>query len=373
MKINKKKKLIIDKSLELGFSIIRFSRPKIENHIKSNYKIFLSKNYHCQMKWMERHFKIKNNPEKLWKEVKSIIILGSNYAPEKNPLVDNSKKKNANISVYARNKDYHTVIKKKLRIFKSWLNDTLKIDAKLFVDTAPIYEKPLAQASGIGWQGKHTNIVSKKYGSWLFLSEIFLPIEIEKDSKEIDNCGSCSKCINICPTNAIIDDYKIDARKCISYLTIEHKGPFPMSLRKEIGNKVYGCDDCLAICPWNKFSNKTDQIDFIPRKNLLNPKLSYFLKFDKKMFEKEFCESPIKRIGWVSFIRNIIIASGNSKARELIKDLKPLLLNSNPIVRGSAVWAYGQLANKNEKNEIKKKFMNNEKNSYVLYEWSFFS
>ena len=371
--MNTKKKMIIEKSVELGFDVIGFGSPKIEEHVKNNYKIFLNKNYNGQMGWMERHYRIKNNPKKLWKEVKSIMVLGTNYAPEKSPLTDNLKKKNANISVYARNKDYHDVIKEKLKEFKSWFKNELRIDARLFVDTAPIYEKPLAQASGIGWQGKHTNIVSKKFGSWLFLSEIFLPIEIEESFKEIDHCGTCSKCINICPTDAFIDNYKIDARKCISYLTIEHKGPFPLSLRKKIGNKVYGCDDCLAICPWNKFSAKTNLEDLISKKSLLNPQLSSFLKFKKNEFEKVFSDSPIKRIGWVSFIRNIIIASGNSKSRELIEDIKPLLLDSNPIVRGSAVWAYGQLENKSEKRKAKKEFINNEKNRYVLYEWSLFN
>ena len=308
MKINKKKKLIIDKSLELGFSIIRFSRPKIENHIKSNYKIFLSKNYHGQMKWMERHFKIKNNPEKLWKEVKSIIILGSNYAPEKNPLVDNSKKKNANISVYARNKDYHTVIKKKLRIFKSWLNDTLKIDAKLFVDTAPIYEKPLAQASGIGWQGKHTNIVSKKYGSWLFLSEIFLPIEIEKDSKEIDNCGSCSKCINICPTNAIIDDYKIDARKCISYLTIEHKGPFPIEAYIK---KIHSNETQIYSWIWHDYERILSQI---------NPDSHNFEKIDSIKKRHGLPNSPFMETHYIKnkfFMEDDQIINNANKLRNI--------------------------------------------------------
>ena len=371
--MNTKKKMIIKKSIELGFDVIGFTSIKIKDHIKNNYKEFLNKNYNGQMKWMERHYKTKNNPKKLWKEVKSIIVLGTNYAPEKNPLEDNFKSKNANISVYARNKDYHYVIKEKLKKFKSWFKDEFQIDARLFVDTAPIYEKPLAQTSGIGWQGKHTNLVSKNYGSWLFLSEIFLPIKIEEDSKEIDHCGTCSKCVDICPTNAFISDYKIDARKCISYLTIEHKGPFPLSLREKIGNKVYGCDDCLAICPWNKFSKKTNLDDLVSKKSLMNPELYDFLKFNKDEFEKVFSDSPVKRIGWVSFIRNIIIASGNSKSRELMKAIKPFLLDLNPIIRGSAIWAYGQLANKYEKEKIKKKFINNEKNRYVLYEWSLFN
>ena len=372
--MNSKKKLILKKASELGFEVAKFTSPSISRKIQENYKIFLKKNLHGQMQWMERHYYKKKNPKNLWCDVKSILILGLNYGPNLNPLKANKKKNIANISVYAQNVDYHLIIQKKLNHFIKWFDSHLKLKVKTFVDTAPVFEKPLAQKAGLGWQGKHTNIVSKRYGSWLFLSEIFLPIKIESDKEEIDNCGSCKDCIIVCPTNAFIDEYKIDARKCISYLTIEHKGPFPMSLREGIGNKIYGCDDCLSVCPWNKFSTPNKITEFQPKINLKQPQISYFLNFSEKKFVEEFRKSPIRRIGWISFLRNVIIVAGNSKDKTLISKIKRHLNNENPIIRGSSIWSLGKLMSNQEKRKLKiKQPLDNEKSDYVLFEWENFT
>lgn len=371
--MNNKKKLIIKKAYDLGFEAIGFTKPKISSTDQSNLSQFLENSLFGHMKWLERHADKKKKPHKLWSQVETIIVLGLNYAPQKNPLNKNFLKNSANISVYASNKDYHNVIKKKLSHFKEWLKYFLQIDSKYFVDSAPVFEKPLAQSSGLGWQGKHTNLVSKKFGSWLFLCEIFLPIKFESDRREIDHCGSCSDCLDVCPTNAFIDSHKIDARKCISYLTIEHKGPFPISLRDKIGNKIYGCDDCLAVCPWNKFKKVTIHKELITETKNENYKIFDLLNLRETQFKEKFKESPILRIGWKRFMRNVLIAAGNSNNRNFIFKIKKLLLSKEALIRGTAIWSLGKLMNKKEISFFKKsKIFNSEKNQYVLFEWKLF-
>ena len=276
--MEKFKNKIRKKILDIGFDSVGFAKPTVDLKTSTEFKNFLNKNYQGEMKWLEKHYEKKKNPKKIWEEVKTIIVVGLNYAPQDNPLKINNFKEKANISVYAKNKDYHVIIKNKLKEFKDWFDREFKLDCKIFVDTAPVMEKYFAKETGVGWQGKHTNIVSKKFGSWLFLSEIFLPIKLENDKPSTDNCGSCNDCITICPTDALVKDSKIDARKCISYLTIEYKGPIPMSLREKIGNKVYGCDDCLSVCPWNKFSEPTKNKNFLTLEK--EKDLKFFLDFD---------------------------------------------------------------------------------------------
>ena len=371
--MNNKKKLIISKAYDLGFETVGFTEPKISLIDQNNLTKFLENNLFGHMKWLERHAIKKKNPKKLWSKVKTVIVLGLNYAPEINPLNKNLFKNNANISVYASNEDYHNVIKKKLFFLQEWLESELNIESKYFVDSAPVFEKPLAQNSGVGWQGKHTNLVSKKFGSWLFLCEIFLPIKLDYDKKEIDHCGSCGDCIDICPTNAFLNSHRIDARKCISYLTIEHKGPFPVSLRDKIGNKIYGCDDCLAICPWNKFKKNTIHKEFITEKKNPNDKIFNLLSLTENQFKEKFKNSPILRIGWKRFIRNVLVAAGNSNNRDFILKIKKLLLNNEALIRGTAIWSLGKLMNNEEKKELQKsKIFNSEKNKYVLFEWELF-
>ena len=318
--MNDFKKKIRKKLIDLNFDFVGFTEPIVDNKSSKELKKFLDKNHYGEMKWLKKHYEKKINPRLIWNEVKTVVVLGVNYCPNSNPLYKNKINDIANISVYATNKDYHKIIFEKLKFFQKWLKLNHKIESKIFVDTAPIMEKYFAKKTGIGWQGKHTNIVSKNFGSWLFLSEIFLPVKVNIDLPSIDNCGSCNDCKKICPTDALKDDYKIEARKCISYLTIEYKGPVPKSLRKKIGNKIYGCDDCLAVCPWNKFSEATENQNFLSTDN--HKKLSYFLNFNKSKFNEYFKDSPIKRIGWITFLRNVILATGNSKSKIFITKLK---------------------------------------------------
>ncbi|MEE2695378.1 MAG: tRNA epoxyqueuosine(34) reductase QueG [Pseudomonadota bacterium] len=368
MKMKDLKKKISKKIKSFGFDVLGFAKPIVEEKTKKQYLDFLNKNHHGEMRWLERHFEKKINPKKVWDKVKSIIVIGYNYSPEKNPLIVNKEKNVANISVYAQNQDYHDVIKKKLRKIQFWLEEECKIESKVFVDTSPILEKYFAQKANLGWQGKHTNLVSKTYGSWLFLSEIFLSIEIKNDLEESSNCGTCNECQEICPTNALLNAYKINARKCISYLTIEYKGPIPLGLRRKIGNKVYGCDDCLSICPWNKFSKKTNEPAFLSQDNKKN--FAFFLRFDNKKFKEYFANSPIKRIGWLRFLRNIIIATGNSKNKNIENDLYKYLYHENPIIRASCIWSLNQILDKKRIEKIKKEVLKKEKNRYVLFELS---
>ena len=363
--MNDLKNKICLKLKSYGFNVVGITKPQVNKDTINNYNLFLKKKYHGDMYWLENHENAKKDPSKIWKEVKTIIVLGLNYAPGYNPLIHNDQRSYGNISVYAQNEDYHTVIKDKLKIFKEWLLNEYKLDSKIFVDTSPIFEKQLAQLAGLGWQGKHTNLVSKKYGSWLFLSEIFLPIDIPNDNKEYNHCGICDDCIKVCPTDAILKENVIDARKCISYLTIEHKGPFPISLRKKIGNKIYGCDDCLSICPWNKFSSETKEKKLIG-KNL--KELSFYLNLNENEFYNLFKNSPIKRIGWIRFLRNVIICSGNSDDQDLKESLIKYVYHPEPIIRGASIWSLSQIISKKDFETLKKKLLKTENNSYVLFE-----
>ena len=311
--MNDLKKKIYYKLKLFGFSVVGFTKPIIEDNTIQNYDKFLKKKFHGDMNWLEYHRDVKKNPLKIWNEVKTVISIGLNYAPGFNPLRYNKEKKLGNISVYAQNEDYHSLIKVKLKEFRKWFLNEYGLTQKIFVDTSPIFEKQLAQKAGLGWQGKHTNLVSRKFGSWLFLAEIFLPIDLSSSKEEINHCGVCSDCIEICPTRAIKNNF-IDPRKCISYLTIEHKGPFPISLRKKIGNKIYGCDDCLAVCPWNKFSKKTKEIK-LEGKKLKD--LIFYLKINEENFNTIFHKSPIKRVGYIRFMRNVIISIGNSNEKKI--------------------------------------------------------
>ena len=319
---------------------------------------------------MQEHSHLRSDPKILWPDVKSIIVLGNNYHNECNSLELLNKKDKAIISVYARNEDYHKVIKKKLKKLSLKISEIISCNFKYFVDTAPVMEKPLGMQAGLGWQGKHTNLVSKEFGSWLFLSSIFLNKEITETKKESDHCGSCSSCIDICPTNAIVAPYKIDARKCISYLTIEHKGHIDKKYRSLIGNRVYGCDDCLAVCPWNKFAKKTNESGFRPRDDLIEPDLKSLTYLDDQGFRTKFRSSGIKRIGRDRFIRNVLIAIGNSRNIDFVDQILILLKDKSDIVRAMAVWALKQISSLKDFNKYKDNYLRNEKNEQVLQEWT---
>jgi epoxyqueuosine reductase len=284
-------------------------------------------------------------PRALWPEVKSIVLLGMNYAPEGDPLALLGARERASISVYARHRDYHDLVKGRLKLLASWLAaQAAGVDCKVFVDTAPVMEKPLAEAAGIGWQGKHTNLVSRELGSWLFLGSLFTDLPLEPDAAEENHCGSCRACLDVCPTQAFPQPYLLDARRCISYLTIEHKGHIPAEFREAIGNRVYGCDDCLAICPWNKFAKASHEAKLQARVDLVAPKIGDWLTLDDAGFRALFAGSPIKRIGVAPFLRNLLIAAGNSADSVLAPLVEARLADASPLVRATAVWALGRLA-----------------------------
>jgi epoxyqueuosine reductase len=275
-------------------------------------------------------------------------MLGVNYGPDENPLDILAQRTRGAISVYAKGDDYHDLIKKRLKTLARWLHATAGGDVKVFVDTAAVMEKPLAKAAGLGWQGKHTNLVSREFGSWLFLGAIFTTLELPRDDTETDHCGSCQACIDICPTAAFPAPYKLDARRCISYLTIENKGPIPHEFRKAIGNRIYGCDDCLAACPWNKFAQEGREIKLAARDALRAPPLAELARLDEPAFRALFAKSPVKRIHRERFIRNVLIAIGNSGDAALAVEAERLLVDESPLVRGAAVWALSQLIAREE-------------------------
>ncbi|PLW77799.1 tRNA epoxyqueuosine(34) reductase QueG [Cohaesibacter celericrescens] len=333
---------------KLGFAEIRICKAGDAQSREEMLRVFVAKGYHGSMQWMEETLKRRAHPNNLWDDVRSVIMLGFNYGPDEDPrpLLQQSDK--ANISVYARHRDYHDLIKGRLKQLSAKLLSRVRDshpngEIKVFVDTAPVMEKPLAELAGLGWQGKHTNLVSREYGSWLFLGAIFTNLDLSPDAPEIDHCGSCRACLDACPTDAFPAPYRIDASRCISYLTIEHKDPIPHVFRPAMGNRIYGCDDCLAACPWNKFAQQASEAKLKARDDLLAPPLSALLQLDDAAFRLHFSGSPIKRIGRNRFLRNVLIAVGNSGDAALIVPAQAHLHDDDPVVRGAAIWALSQL------------------------------
>jgi epoxyqueuosine reductase len=300
--------------------------------------------HHGTMQWLADTAERRGSPKALWPDARSVAMFGMNYGPECDPLATLAERQAATISVYARNRDYHDLIKGALKRIATQFAARAAADVKVLVDTAPVMEKPLAEAAGIGWQGKHTNLVSRDFGSWLFLGAIFTDAELEADPPETDHCGSCRACLDVCPTDAFPAPYRLDARRCISYLTIEHKGPIPRALRAAIGNRIFGCDDCLAVCPWNKFAAAGRQAKLRARDDLSAPRLKDLARLDDAAFRRHFSGSPIKRIGRGRFIRNVLIGIGNSDDPALAPEAVRLLDDDAPEVRGAAVWAVQRLA-----------------------------
>lgn len=296
------------------------------------------------MGWLAANADRRADPRAMWPEAKTAVIVGMNYGPERDPLEGLADKAGGNISVYARGRDYHDLIKKRLKALAGEIVARHGGEVKVFVDTAPLMEKPLAMRAGIGWQGKHTNLVSRDLGSWFFLGSVLTTLEIEADAPETDHCGQCRRCQDACPTNAFPAPYRLDARRCISYLTIEHKGHIPREFRAPIGNRIYGCDDCLAVCPWNKFASATGEVNFATRPGLEAPRLADLAKLDDAGFRALFAGSPIKRIGRDRFLRNVTIALGNSGDVSSVEVVEALLGDASPLVRAMAVWALGRLA-----------------------------
>jgi epoxyqueuosine reductase len=334
---------LIEAARTHGFDVVGIARPDAIPQAHERLLRFLAEGAHGDMAWMETTAERRGDPRALWPDARSIIMLGMNYGPDDDPLAILRERSHGAISVYAQGDDYHEVIKPRLKAIARWLIAQAGGDAKVFVDTAAVMEKPLAQAAGLGWQGKHTNLVSRQFGSWLFLGAIFTTLELAPDAPEGDHCGQCRACLDICPTAAFPEPYRLDARRCISYLTIEHKGPIPRALREPMGNRIYGCDDCLAVCPWNKFAQLGREAKLSARDQLQAPTLADLARLDDPAFRALFAKSPVKRIGRDRFVRNVLIAIGNSGDVSLAVEAERLLGDASPLVRGAAVWALGRL------------------------------
>jgi len=329
----------------LGFAACAIAPADVARQAGQRLTEWLDAGHHGDMLWMADRASQRGSPRGLWPDVRSVVMLGMSYAPARDPLALADVGDRARISVYAQGKDYHDVVKKGLKALARWLVEQQPGALKVFVDTAPVMEKPLAQGAGLGWQGKHSNLVSRQHGSWLFLGAIYTEIALQPDPPEIDHCGSCTACQTACPTDAFPSPYVVDARRCISYLTIEHKGPIPHELREGIGNRIYGCDDCLAVCPWNKFADQAAANKaFLGRAELAAPAIADLLALDDAAFREIFSGSPIKRIGRNRMVRNAAIAAGNSGDGRLLGRLRALAGDDDPVVAEAAAWAIGRLS-----------------------------
>ena len=339
-----KKTAIRKKALELGFDSIGFTTAETDQNDIAALSKFVHADYHGDMDWLARDDGRRGNPKVLMPTAKTIIVLAMNYAPDHDPLESLQYTDNGVVSVYAARKDYHDVIKKRLKQLGRWIGETFETDLKVFVDTAPVMEKPLAVRAGVGWQGKHTNLVSRDFGSWLFLGEIFTELDLPFDAPEVDHCGSCDRCLQVCPTDAFPSAYELDARKCISYLTIEHKGPIDDALMDAMGNHIYGCDDCLSVCPWIKFSQGNIDEKLQPNAALDDLSLAELAVLDDAAFRELFRGTPVKRTGRDRFVRNVLIAIGNSENPALRASAEALLHDPSPLVAAAASRAVLKLA-----------------------------
>ena len=364
------KELIVKRALAEGFDIVRVTDARAAPRNREGLHAYLMEGHHGAMEWMETRADERADPQTLWRSARSVIVLGLNYGPDRDPLEILAAKDKAAISVYAQNEDYHDLVKKKLKAVAGFIFEKARADVKVFVDTAPVMEKPLAQKAGLGWQGKHSNLVSREFGSWLFLGSIFTTLELPPDQAETDHCGNCHQCLDICPTKAFPAPYRLDARRCISYLTIENKDPIPREFRAAIGNRIYGCDDCLAVCPWNKFARHAREMKLQPRADLRAPPLRELARLDDEGFRTLFRKSPVKRIGRARFLRNVLIAIGNSGDAALAAEASALLNDPSALVRGAAVWALSRLLMRDEFEAAARKHAPLERDVTVQAEWS---
>jgi epoxyqueuosine reductase len=335
-------------ALRLGFDAVGFApahlAPEVRRERLAQLSAFVAQGFHGDMGWLGQRTEERADPATLWPEARTVVSLALNYGPQTDPRAVLAQPEQAAISVYAQGRDYHDVMKTRLKALGRFIWDSYQHPLKVFVDTAPVMEKPAAQAAGHGWQGKHTNLVSRQFGSWLFLGELLLSVELPHDTPETDHCGQCHACLDACPTNAFPAPYQLEARRCISYLTIEHAGPIDSALRPLLGNRIYGCDDCLAVCPWNKFARTAREAAFVPRAELTAPRLAELAALDDAAFRRRFAGTAIKRIGRDRFVRNVAYALGNSGApAAALPALEPLLSDASSLVRDAAVWAKARL------------------------------
>ena len=356
-------------ALSAGFDAVGFAPPDIGPEASTRLADFLSAGWHGDMGWMEAKADRRADPRVLWPEARSVVVLAMNYGPDKPPLDILDRKDRGAVSVYAQSRDYHDVVKKRLKRVARWMHQRFESEVKVFVDTAPVMEKPLAARAGIGWQGKHTNLVSRDHGSWLFLGEIYTALELPPDDSETDHCGSCSRCLDICPTAAFPEPYRLDARRCISYLTIEHKGHIPREFRRAMGNRIYGCDDCLAVCPWNKYAHAATEPALEKRNALAAPRLAELAMLDDAGFRKLFAGTAVKRTGRDRFVRNVLIAIGNSGETVNSDAVQGLLGDPSPLVRAMAVWALGRLLPTDRLDRLKRDHLIKEPDPDVRAEW----
>jgi epoxyqueuosine reductase len=358
------------RAFEAGFDAVGVTTPAIMPEAAERMRCFVDLQRHGEMQWLAENLHRRTNPKELWPDAVSIIVLGMNYGPENASLGSLATRTEGYISVYARGGDYHQLVKRRLKKLAGWIYEQTGHMVKVFVDTAPVMEKPLAEAAGIGWQGKHTNLVSRKSGSWLFIGSIFTTLPLEPSVPEKNHCGNCRKCLDICPTDAFPAASQIDARRCISYLTIEHKGHIAAELRRKIGNRIFGCDDCLLVCPWNKFAQASKETRFHVRGSANNPPLPDLLELNETTFRTRFAGSPIKRAGRDGFLRNVLIAAGNSSDKSLIDKIEPLVSDNATIVRAMAVWALARLCSPDQFASLRDRYANLETDKVVQNEWS---
>ena len=328
----------------LGFASFGVASADARPDLPEKLNQALRAGWHGDMDWMADEAERRASPQGLWPDAKSLLLLGYNYGPESDPLAILGEKSLGSISVYARNRDYHEIIKGKLKELAGLLARRSGAEVKVFVDTAPLMEKPLAEAAGLGWQGKHTVLVSREFGSWLFLGAIVTSAELPVDKSHVQSCGSCTRCLDVCPTKAFPQPFQLDSRRCLAYLTVEHKSQIPLEFRAPMGNRIYGCDDCLAVCPWNKFASVAREARLRAREDLERPRLADLVQLDDAGFRQMFSGSPIKRIGLGRFLRNVLIAIGNSGDQSLVPAVEARLGDANPVVRGAAIWALRRLA-----------------------------
>ena len=358
-----------ERALAEGFDAVGFSKAALGAEAKRDLAAFIEAGHHGDMGWLAANEDRRGDIARLWPEAKSAVVVGQNYGPAADPLAALERRDRGAISVYAQGRDYHDVMKKKLRVLARWMHEALGCEVKLFVDTAPVMEKPLAQRSGVGWQGKHTNLVSRRFGSWLFLGEILTTLEFAPDPPESDRCGTCRRCLDVCPTDAFPAPYRLDATRCISYLTIEHKGHIAREFRAAIGNRIYGCDDCLAVCPWNKYASLAAEPALYPRMELTAPRLADLAALDDASFRALFSGSPIKRLGRDRFVRNAMIAIGNSGEPGLAGTAEAVLADPSPLVRAMAVWALSRLLPAEAFARLRERHRAGETDESVRSEW----
>ena len=358
-----------DLAEENGFMLLRIGPARIDQEDVDGLRAFIRDKFEGNMDWLRISAKRREQPRNMWPSAKSAIVLGMNYGPDHDPIEDLEYKSCGNISVYARGRDYHQLIKGKLKTIASKFTKRTGHEVKVFVDTAPLMEKPLAQKAGLGWQGKHTNLVSREAGSWLFLGIILTDADLRLDVAETDHCGNCQRCLDVCPTEAFPEPYRLDARRCISYLTIEHKGMIPHEFRRKIGNRIFGCDDCLSVCPWNKYARRANEQKLLATEDSTLPKLAKLLELTDVSFRKYFAKTPIRRAGYVRFLRNVLIAAGNSKDQNLVSKVVPFLSNPSSLLRGTAVWALRELLVEIDWLALKSKHYPLEKELIVNQEW----